>query len=124
MNLNQKRLSLILCILVAVCSVNIYATVNSEKKAFTIDDYARWQSIVSTAISHDGNWMTFGYRKVKADDTLYVKSLTSDKEYEIPRGSRPKFSDDSKWIAALSARNGKKPRSCAKTKSPSRIRRN
>ena len=118
MNLNQKRLSLILCVLVAVCSVNMYATVNSEKKAFTIDDYARWQSIVSTAISHNGNWMTFGYRKVKADDTLTIKSLTSDKEHEIPRGSRPQFSDDSKWIACIISVEWKEAEKLRKEKKP------
>ena len=118
MTLIQKRLSLILCVLVAVCSVNIYATENSEKKAFSIDDYARWQSIVSTSISHNGNWITFGYRKVKADDTLYVKSLTSDKEYEIPRGSRPQFSDNSRWIACIVSVEWKEAEKLRKDKKP------
>ena len=101
MNLNQKRLSAILLVLALIFSANLYGQANPEKKAFTIDDYYRWRSIVSTSISDDGKWITFGYRKEKADDELYVKSLTSDKEHEIARGSRPQFSDDSKWIACV-----------------------
>jgi dipeptidyl aminopeptidase/acylaminoacyl peptidase len=70
------------------------------QRPFTIDDYANWQSIVSTSISADGTWMTFGYHKEKADDLFYIRSLTSDKRHEIPSGSRPLFSDDSKWLIA------------------------
>jgi dipeptidyl aminopeptidase/acylaminoacyl peptidase len=101
MNINQKRLSAILLVLALIFSANLFGQANPEKKAFAIDDYYRWRSIVSTSISDGGSWMTFGYRKEKADDELFVKSLTSDKEYEIPRGSRPQFSDDSKWIACI-----------------------
>ena len=64
-----------------------------------IEDYARWRSIVSVTVSDDGNWMTYGYRHHRADDTLYINSLRDDREYEVPRGSEPKFSDDSHWVA-------------------------
>lgn len=64
-----------------------------------IEDYARWRSIVSVAISDDGEWMTYGYRHHRADDSLYVKNLDSGREYAIPRGSEPLFSDDSRWVA-------------------------
>jgi len=101
MNINQKRLSVILLVLALIFSANLFGQANPEKKAFAIDDYYRWRSIESTSISDDGKWITFGYRKEKADDELYVKSLTSDKEHEIPRGSRPQFSDDSKWIVCV-----------------------
>jgi Tol biopolymer transport system component len=118
MNLNQKRLSVIMLVLAIVCSINLSGQANPEKKAFTIDDYARWRSVVSTSISDDGKWMSFGYRRVKADDEFYVKSLTSDKEYEIPRGSRPQFSDDSKWIACIISVPWKEAEKLRKDKKP------
>jgi dipeptidyl aminopeptidase/acylaminoacyl peptidase len=68
-------------------------------RSMEIEDYARWRSIVSVAISDNGNWVTYGYRHHRADDTLYVKSLQTDQEYEIPRGADPEFSDDSRWVA-------------------------
>ncbi|MCP4726172.1 MAG: prolyl oligopeptidase family serine peptidase [bacterium] len=76
-----------------------YAQDASGKKAMKIEDYGRWRSIRSTAISDNGNWVTFAYRTPHSNDTLYVKNLTTGKEYDIPRGSRPQFSDDSKWAA-------------------------
>jgi len=85
----------------AVGSISLAGQDNPEQQPFTIDDYARWQSIVSTSISDDGTWMTFGYNKVKSDDLFYVQSLTSDKGYEIPCGSRPLFSDDSQWLITV-----------------------
>ena len=93
-----KRLPLILCVVMALSSM---ALAGQEKRPFTIDDYARWQSIVSTSISDDGTWMAFGYRKEKSDDLFTIQSLTSDKKYEIPRGSRPMFSDNSRWLIAI-----------------------
>jgi len=96
----QKRLSLILCVFMVIGSVSLAGQDKPEQRPFTIDDYARWQSIVSTSISDDGTWMTFGYNKEKSDVLFYVQSLISDKRHEIPRGSRPLFSDNSQWLIA------------------------
>ena len=68
-------------------------------RAMRIEDYARWRSIVSVAVSDDGAWMTYAYRTHRSDDTLYVRDLQSGREHVIPRGSEPTFSDDSRWIA-------------------------
>ena len=74
----QKRLSLILCVLMAIGSVSL---AGQEQRPFTIDDYANWRSIVSTSISDDGAWMSFGYKKEKSDDLFYVQNLNADKTY-------------------------------------------
>jgi dipeptidyl aminopeptidase/acylaminoacyl peptidase len=70
-----------------------------EKRPFTIEDYGRWRSIVSTSLSPDGKWVTFAYRQTKTDDEFYVKSLDSDKEYKVTGASGPEFSEDSRWVA-------------------------
>ncbi len=70
-----------------------------NQKVLTLDDYPKWKQITSTAISPDGNWITYGYRPNNADDTLYVKNPASDKVFEIPGGTRPAFADDSNWTA-------------------------
>ncbi|MCJ7582098.1 MAG: prolyl oligopeptidase family serine peptidase [Candidatus Aminicenantes bacterium] len=97
----QKRLSLILCVFMVFGSVFLAGQEKPAPRPFTIDDYGRWQSLTSTSISDDGTWMTFGYSKEKSDDLFYAQSLTSDKKYEIPRGSRPLFSDNSKWLITI-----------------------
>ena len=114
----QKLLSLILCVFMVIFSVSLAGQDKPEQRPFTIDDYARWQSIVSTSISDDGTWMTFGYRKEKSDDLFYVQSLTSDKRFEIPRGSRPLFSDNSQWIITTVSLPWKEAEKLRKDKKP------
>ncbi len=94
------------------------------KKVLTIDDYGRWKTIASVAISDDGRWACHIYRPREGDSNLYVKELDGDKLYTINTGSQtaggrgagaapsgppagglggagggPQFSDDSRWIA-------------------------
>jgi len=99
MKVSKKFMSLILLAAFIFSAANLFAQEGNSKKALGFEDYARWRSITSTSISDDGNWITFGYSKRDADDTLYVKNITTDKEFVIPNSSRPRFSDDEKWIA-------------------------
>lgn len=82
-------------------AANLSAQERGEKKPLPIEEYARWRSITSTAISDDGRWITFAYHPHRADDTLQVKNLGTEKSYEIPLASGPRFSDDSKWLAYM-----------------------
>ena len=74
-------------------------TRDNGKRAMTVADYAKWRSIRDVAISDDGMWATFGYNQRNVDDTLFIKNLPTGVETKITRGSRPQFSDDSKWVA-------------------------
>ncbi len=78
---------------------NANAQSNDGKRVMTIQDYARWRSIVSVALSDNGEWMTYAYRRHKSDDTLYVRKLETGREFVVPGGSQPRFSDDSRWVA-------------------------
>ncbi len=71
------------------------------KKVLTLEDYPRWKHIVSANLSSDGGWMSYGLRPNGGDETLYIKSLTADKVYEIACGSRLVFSEDGSWAAYM-----------------------
>ena len=91
-------------LLTSVCQLLILVFVAGfslarEKKVLTLEDYPLWKQVVSTAISSDGNWITYGYRPNDGDDTLYVKSTTSERLHEIPGGTNPVFSKNSQWVA-------------------------
>lgn len=68
-------------------------------KVLTLDDYPQWRRIGSTAISPDGNWITYAYRPNEGDDTLYVELLDGETTHIVPMGSGPVFSGDSRWVA-------------------------
>jgi len=99
MNQKPKRVAFLTLIAALICFLNLFGQEGSEKKPFTIDDYGRWRSIVSTELSANGQWMTYGYRVERGDDEFYVKSLVGEKGFEIPRGRSPQFSEDSRWVA-------------------------
>lgn len=80
-------------------SISIGLTAQELKKSLSLEDYPKWKRIVSTGISDDGNWMSYGYRPNDGDDTLYVKNIESGKIFSDPYCSNPKFSPDSKWVA-------------------------
>src|SRR5512144_1208674 len=98
--------------------------VTGEKKALTMEEYGRWRSIASVAVTDDGQWACYIFRPREGDSTLYVRHLDTDKLYTIPIGSQgggargggaapaggapaaggggaPQFSDDSHWIAYI-----------------------
>ncbi len=75
------------------------AALDTSKKALSFEDYARWRSISSTALSEDGAWVSYAYSRQESDDTLYVKHLETDTTYMVSCGSNLSFSDDSKWAA-------------------------
>jgi dienelactone hydrolase len=91
-----------------------------EKKALTIEDYGRWKSIASVALTDDGQWACYIYRPREGESTLFVRQLDGEKLYTISLGPQaaggrgggapaaggaagggggPQFSDDSRWIA-------------------------
>jgi len=71
----------------------------AEKKILTIDEYARFHRVVSTDISPDGQWVSYGYRKREADDALVFDNLDDERSFDLPRASNPRFSEDSRWAA-------------------------
>jgi dipeptidyl aminopeptidase/acylaminoacyl peptidase len=70
-----------------------------EKKVLTLDDYPLWKDIEEVTISDIGDWISYGYRPKGGDITLYIKNLENRKVYEIPVGSDPVISSDSRWAA-------------------------
>ena len=96
---NKKCLAFVSLILV-YAYVSAFSA-QADKKILTLEDYPRWKHIVSANLSSDGGWMSYGLRPNGGDETLYIKSLTSEKVYEIDCGSRLVFSEDGYWAAYM-----------------------
>ncbi len=80
-------------------AVNSGIIAQEAKKTLSIADYPKWNRIVSTNLSDDGNWMSYSYRPNDGDDTLYVKNIETGKLFSDPYCSNPAFSPNSKWVA-------------------------
>ena len=102
-----------------VCTMLFSTFTSAQDKVLQLEDYDRWQRIVSTEISPDGAWFTYGLRPNGGDDTLFIKKTNSDTEefeYKIPFANAPSFSNDSKWVAYLISPSKKEAEKLRKSK--------
>ena len=106
---------------VSMATAVLFSTLTSaQEKVLQLEDYKRWKRIVSTNVSPDGNWFSYGLRPNGGDNTLFVKktaSSTKDFEYKIPFASAPSFSNDSKWVVYLISPSKKETKKLQKSKS-------
>ncbi len=80
-------------------SVSTLLAQQGEKRPIPIEEYGRYRSISSVAISDDGQWISYAYTRREADDSLYVSNPDTGKEYLLPLASGARFSEDSAWLA-------------------------
>lgn len=124
----QRWITIVSCLVIAA---NILATSNpkhafgivqelpKEKKVLTIDDYGRWNRIDSASISPDGNWATYAYTPSEGDKAFFLHRVGSDgKPTEVPMGSSPVFSNDSKWLTYMVAPGEEEAKKLKKSKKP------
>ena len=76
----------------------------AKKKALTVDDYAKWKSIASQAISGDGKWVAYVLQltnttPAEAKPVLHLLNLETNADVTVADAAEPAFSADSKWIA-------------------------
>jgi hypothetical protein len=90
----------------------------SEKKVLTLEDYPQWKHIRSPSISSNGIWVCYTLRPNGGDSTVTIKSLSTDKIYEIPYASGARFSEDSRWAAYLIGVSKAETKKLQKAKKP------
>ncbi len=89
-----------------------------EKKVLRLEDYTRWNHIISPLIASDGDWISYAFRPNGGDPVLFFKSLSSESSHEIQYGSGAKFSEDSQWAGCLIGISGKEAEKLKKEKKP------
>ena len=60
-----------------------------DRRPLPIEDYDRWRSIESVALSPDGQWLTFAYGHRVIEDTLQIRSLDDERLYTIRGAAGP-----------------------------------
>ena len=77
------------------------------KKALGVEDYSRWRSINSSAISGDGKWVTYVLAQTNtapadAKPVLHILRLDNNQDIEVANATAPAFSTDSSSSARYS----------------------
>ena len=91
-----RRFSIAGCLLVLL----LFASpVSAQKRPLTFTDIMKFRQVESPAISEDGNWVAYGAQPDRGDGEARIHSLQSKVVYSIPRGTRPVFSANARWVA-------------------------
>ena len=66
-----------------------------SKRPLEHKDYEKWNSVQGQSLSPDGKWAMYTVANEKTGSTLYIRQLSSSKEYSVKFGSGGRFTDDS-----------------------------
>ena len=74
-----------------------------DRRQLEHKDYDRWNTMTQEAISRDGNWVSYTLQSgaIDGEATLHVHRTSDGREYVIPRGSRVRFTFDSRFAIYL-----------------------
>ena len=86
---------------VVILLISSQFSFGQTQKPLTLEDYAQWNRIRQTAISPNGNFMTYAYQPNEGDATLHIRNIDGDTLRTIINGKRVSFSEDSKWLGYL-----------------------
>jgi dipeptidyl aminopeptidase/acylaminoacyl peptidase len=68
--------------------------------ALTFEDMMHFRRIYHPAIANSGTWVAFAANPDRGDGGVVARATGSEKTFTIVRGSAPRFSEDSRWLAA------------------------
>jgi dipeptidyl aminopeptidase/acylaminoacyl peptidase len=87
----------IMGVVLTVTTLFTYAQ-QPAKKPLDHSVYDNWQSIGTKVISDNGQWVAYTITPQEGDATLVIYNRTSQQRLEIPRGTNPVITTDSKNI--------------------------
>ncbi len=79
--------------------VPLSLTAQDTLPTLTTDDYDTWERLGWPTLSDDGSWVAYEVSLQNENDTLHLRSTTTDKAYQFALGANVQFSPDSKWAA-------------------------
>lgn len=77
----------------------VVAPAHAQKPTLTPADYGKWETLGFATLSPDGRWIAYPITRVNGEDELRIRKLDEDSTRVVAYGSRPTFSDDSRWLA-------------------------
>src|SRR6186997_2581050 len=81
--------------LAAVCAASsLTAQTPAARTPLTEADYGRIETLGSSALSPDGKWVAYDYRRGSGGGELRYRPLTSDAEKTVRNGASPVFTSN------------------------------
>ena len=89
-----------LFISVFILSLTLQYAIAQQKKALTVTDIMKFKEIHHAVLSEDGNWVAYTAKPDRGDGEVKIHTVKGKKVHTIPRGSKPLFSRNARWLAA------------------------
>lgn len=106
-------------IFISVFTISFLSLSAQGTKTLTLDDYKDWNRITNTAISPDGQWMTYTYAPNEGDTaTFFIREIAGDTIFSTYQVKNVSFSNDSEWLAFLIDPTEKEAKALKQQKKP------
>jgi dipeptidyl aminopeptidase/acylaminoacyl peptidase len=76
-----------------------FSSENSPKKALTYKDMMQFKHIQNPVISDDGAFLAYGLQPDRGDGEVRIHSIADNRGFTVKRGSAPRISKNSLWVA-------------------------
>ena len=98
----KQRTKIAFLFLLCTCVLALgFSGENQIKKALTYKDMMQFKHIRNPAISEDGVFLAYGLQPDRGDGEARIHNIKDDKVFSIERGSAPKISKNSRWVAMV-----------------------
>jgi dipeptidyl aminopeptidase/acylaminoacyl peptidase len=71
-----------------------------QGRPMTLDDLMSMRTLRNASISNNGAWTAYDIWPDRGNGDAIVKEISGRKQFTIPNGQNPRFSEDSRWLAA------------------------
>ena len=85
-------------LIICVLHLNFLFGQQQNKKAIDESVYPIWKTVKNTAISNDGNWITYEINPLKGDGFLYIVNPSKNLKDSVSRGYNAQFSANSEFV--------------------------
>ena len=73
-------------------------TAGSRKATLAPADYAKWETLGSGALSPDGKWVAYDFRRGNNTTELRYRAIDGEAERTVRSASNPQFSNNGRWL--------------------------
>src|SRR4051812_7586933 len=71
---------------------------SAAKATLGTADYAKWETLGAGALSPDGKWVAYDFRRGNNTTELHYRAVDSETERTVHSGSNPQFSNNGRWL--------------------------
>jgi dipeptidyl aminopeptidase/acylaminoacyl peptidase len=98
----KQRTKIAFLFLLCTCVLALgFSGENQQKKALTYKDMMQFKHIRNPAISEDGAFLAYGLQPDRGDSEARIHNIKDGKVFSVERGSAPKISKNSRWVAMV-----------------------